>query len=170
VVDVDRFIDAYYSSNADIVHEYANDMRLNKKETTVYGDVQHLYYIRHLKFDVMTTNDILDAFRVAKNASESLNSFHNTVQSTRRFCKWIVKRGKNSSIDCDVLDSVKAPNSRSTKNAGDMLTRGEMSTLFDNCLSNRDRALLAILYEGGLRRGEICSPVRDDDYHLDSQG
>jgi len=51
----------------------------------------------------------------------------------------------------------------------DMLTREEIEALIDNCPNSRDRALIATLYESGMRKGELFS-IKIKSVQFDENG
>lgn len=58
---------------------------------------------------------------------------------------------------------------RTTKNAEEMLDQEEIEKLIDAAQTNRDRALIAFLYESGARRGEMLS-VKLENIKFDENG
>ncbi|RPJ79505.1 MAG: hypothetical protein EHM20_01215 [Alphaproteobacteria bacterium] len=50
-----------------------------------------------------------------------------------------------------------------------MLTREEIEALIDNCPNSLDRALIATLYESGMRKGELFS-IKIKSVQFDENG
>jgi len=50
---------------------------------------------------------------------------------------------------------IKAGNVKNTKKASDLLTEDEVKQLIAACLNSRDIALIALLYDSGMRVGEL---------------
>jgi len=86
----------------------------------------------------------------------------------KRFYRWLIANGY-SSVPEEKIAKIKAPPSdRMTKTAQQMLTEDEVRAMIEACQNSRDRAIIAILYEGGFRVEEIgrltWAQVKFDDY------
>ena len=57
-----------------------------------------------------------------------------------------------------------------TKSVSDLLTEPEIREILTACKTSRDRALISVLYEGGLRIGEIGQADFGRRYTFDEHG
>jgi|ERR1035437_2995082 integrase/recombinase XerD len=60
-------------------------------------------------------------------------------------------------IDHDLGAVIKLRKLKDGKIPADILTREEIEKLIDSCLCTRDRAIIAISYESGARKGELLA-------------
>jgi integrase len=125
-------------------------------------------------FKVNTIQDVyagLEALRAARKEdgrSFSKNTFHDTVAIVKPFYTWLIEEG-HSSISEKKLRQIRTPPADSmTKTAADLLTKEEVEATIRACSGSRDRALIALLAEGGLRIGEALAltwgEFKFDDY------
>ena len=73
----------------------------------------------------------------------------------KRYFKVMEGRGKRLPEKCDFFEAPKKVTI--TKTPQDLISREEYSKLLGVCLNNRDRAAVSLLYESGLRCGELLS-------------
>jgi len=96
----------------------------------------------------------------------SKNTQKSYVQIAKRFYLWIIEEGYNTKINPDKIKAIKLPKAQAiTKTASQMLTEDEIIKILDSCYGAdmvRDRALISVLYEAGLRINEIGSLKWDD--------
>ena len=69
----------------------------------------------------------------------------------KRFYKWLYE----SDYYPELVSWIKTDRGKTTKKASDMLTEDEVKQLIAACLNSRDRALIALLYDSGMRVGEL---------------
>jgi len=67
------------------------------------------------------------------------------------------------------LKKMMPPTKTDTKKAGDMLQASDIVALIEGCRTSRDRAIIAVMYEGGMRPVEI-SRLRWEDVKFDESG
>lgn len=105
--------------------------------------------------ETWSTNDVITA--MAKGREMKQNAARKYLWTIRYFCQWLVDTGMNPSIDMARLKKVKLPATQLiTKTSSDMLTEGEVKQMIDAARSSRDRALISLLYESGMRPIEVC--------------
>jgi len=79
------------------------------------------------------------------------------VRFTKRFYLWLVKRGYVD-IPADIIKEIKNPQyDTQTKTEDNILTGEEVSRLIEAAKSIKYKALLGVMYEAGLRSGEVAS-------------
>lgn len=85
------------------------------------------------------------------------NTIADYVRFTKRFYLWLVKRGYVD-IPADIIKEIKNPQyDTQTKTEDDILTGEEVSRLIEAAKSIKYKALLGVMYEAGLRSGEVAS-------------
>jgi integrase/recombinase XerD len=72
-------------------------------------------------------------------------------------------------INPDAAKCLKLKSTSTRKLPEDLLTKEDIEALIDNCANSRDRALIATLYESGMRKGELFS-IRIKHIHFDENG
>jgi integrase len=85
------------------------------------------------------------------------NTIADYVRFTKRFFLWLAKRGYVE-IPADVIKEIKNPQyNTQSKTEDNILTGEEVSQLIDAAKSLKYKALIGVMYEGGLRSGEVAS-------------
>ena len=85
------------------------------------------------------------------------NTIADYVRFTKRFFLWLAKRGY-ADIPADVIKEIKNPQyNTQTKTEDNILTGEEVSRLIEAAKSIKYKALLGVMYEAGLRSGEVAS-------------
>lgn len=117
-------------------------------------------YLVHLCFEIpgietWTTADIITA--MARGREMKPNAARKYLWTIRYFCQWLNKIKINRNFDLAEIHEVKLPASQMiTKTTGDMLTENEVKRMIDAARNSRDRALISVLYESGMRPIEVC--------------
>jgi site-specific recombinase XerD len=101
----------------------------------------------------------IDAIKNVKNPDGSPRYKKNTIGDFIRFLKrfhlWLVEN-HYSTIDEKKLSKIHTPGyDTMTKTAEQMLSEDQIKAMIQACQISRDRALIACLYEGGFRVGEL---------------
>jgi site-specific recombinase XerD len=90
-----------------------------------------------------------------KGKSYKRNTLHDKIEFLLQFNTWLAEN-QITSIPIQGIQKIKAPPmDRITKTAEQILTRNEVLAMIAACQSSRDRAMVSILYEAGLRIIEI---------------
>jgi len=120
-------------------------------------------------FTNMTTNEILKLTTRYNNELKQ-NTRRRLYPTLRGFLAWLHESGHNSAIDLEKVNKIKTPGLDSeTKKASEMFTADQIKALIAACTSSRDRALVAMMFEGALRPIEITS-ARWEDLNFDRYG
>lgn len=109
-----------------------------------------------------TIGDIYEAVNRLKGAIDETgdplfkrNTISDRVKMIKRFFLWLAENGY-SEVDEKKIRKIKPPTpDRMTKTVDMLLSPNEIESLIRAGTNSRDRALLAVLYEGGFRIGEI---------------
>jgi integrase/recombinase XerD len=85
------------------------------------------------------------------------NTLADYVGFLKKFYIWMVD-SKYTSIEEKKLNKIKPPAvTQMTKTAEQMLSEEDIRKIIDACTNSRDRAIIAMMYEGGFRIGEIAT-------------
>ncbi len=162
-------------ADADLILEFVNSMRIqnNISEARAYKLTNALSNIcRFIKTPLMdnTVSDIYTAVNSIKNGKKlhcknmknkgelSQNSKRDYINFLRRFYLWAIDEGY-CDLPSEKIRKIKPPSpERITKTAEEMLTPEEILRMIDSCrgvTGIRDKAILSVLYEAGLRINEL---------------
>lgn len=91
------------------------------------------------------------------------NTQRRTIPILKNFLQWLHDEKINTEVDVSKTRKNKTPGlDTETKKASDMLTSDELRKIIDVAGNERDRALIAFMFEGALRPIEACSATWDD--------
>ncbi|MEI7434046.1 MAG: tyrosine-type recombinase/integrase [Methanomicrobiales archaeon] len=124
-----------------------------------------------------TQNTILDLYAGIERIKEAKtrygtpytqNSLRDHIGLLKRFYTWLIENSY-SSVSLEKLRKIKVPAiDNMTVTADELITRDEIKAMIQHCLNSRDRAMIAVLYEGGFRIGDIggltWNMVKFDEY------
>jgi site-specific recombinase XerD len=107
--------------------------------------------------------DLRDHFRRQLNASRSPSTINRAIAATRSFCRFLFEEGRLETNPAQALRSIRLGPPLAPKH----LTVPEVQRLLslpdtDTPIGRRDYAVLMLLYNTGLRVGELCALSRDD--------
>jgi len=86
----------------------------------------------------------------------SKNYIYDHITILKPFLIWLIDEGHNKNLIEKKVLQIKRPQAViMTKSVSDLLTEPEIRKILTACKTSRDRALISLLYEGGLRIGEI---------------
>lgn len=91
------------------------------------------------------------------------NTQRRTIPILKNFIQWLHDEKINTRIDISKTRKNKTPGlDTETKKASDMLAGDEIRKIIDVAGNERDRALIAFMFEGALRPIEACAATWDD--------
>jgi len=107
--------------------------------------------------------DLRDVFRRQQQAGRSPSSINRAIAATRSFCRFLFEEGRLETNPAQALRSIRLGPPLAPKH----LTVEEVQRLLslpslDTTIGRRDRAILMLFYNTGLRVGELCALSRDD--------
>jgi len=107
--------------------------------------------------------DLRDVFRRQQQAGRSPSSINRAIAATRSFCRFLFEEGRLETNPAQAVRSIRvgpplAPKHLSVPEVQRLLALPDIETL----TGRRDRAVLMLLYNTGLRVGELCALNRDD--------
>jgi site-specific recombinase XerD len=107
--------------------------------------------------------NLRDCFRRQQQAGRSPSSINRAIGATRSFCRFLYEEGRLEANPAQALRSIRLGPPLAPKH----LTVPEVQRLLaqpdtDTPTGRRDHAVLMLLYNTGLRVGELCALSRDD--------
>jgi site-specific recombinase XerD len=107
--------------------------------------------------------DLRDCFRRQQQAGRSPSSINRAIAATRSFCRFLFEEGRLETNPAQALRSIRLGPPLAPKH----LTVAEVQRLLslpspDTPTGRRDHAILMLLYNTGLRVGELCTLSRED--------
>jgi site-specific recombinase XerD len=91
-----------------------------------------------------------------KQLDLSKNYIYDHITILKPFLIWLIDEKHNTELNEKKVSQIKRPQAViMTKTVSDLLTEPEIRQILTACKTSRDRALISVLYEGGLRIGEI---------------
>jgi len=131
-----------------------------------YKTTVHLCSLRRWlpPFREATYADLLrsvEAIKMAKKpdgGTYTQNTVADIVRILRRLFLWMSEEGFTEIPREKIERKIRPPPfQRVTKRADDVLTEGEIRRLIEACRTTKDRAMLSVLYESGIRIGELAA-------------
>jgi len=107
--------------------------------------------------------DLRECFRHQQQAGRSPSSINRAIAAARSFCRFLWEEGRLETNPAQALRSIRLGPPLAPKH----LTVAEVERLLslpsrETPTGRRDRAILTLLYNTGLRVGEVCALNRDD--------
>lgn len=91
------------------------------------------------------------------------NSARRAFGIMRGFIRWMSDEKINTGIDLTKIQKVKTPKpDLTTKKASDMLSGKEITRLIEAAGNDRDKAMIAMMFEGSLRPIEVSAAIWED--------
>jgi len=113
--------------------------------------------------DQVRPKDLRDHFRRQQQAGRSPSSINRAIAAARSFCRFLFEEDRLAMNPAQALRSIRLGPPLAPKH----LTVAEVQRLLslpspDTAVGRRDRAILMLLYNTGLRVGELCALSRED--------
>jgi site-specific recombinase XerD len=113
-------------------------------------------------FKKMDTKIAGSAFSALRSGMKP-NSARRAMSIFKLFIRWMHDERVNTRIDLTKIGKIKPPAPEyETKKASNMLSGKEISLLIETAWNDRDRALIAMIFEGSLRPSEAVSATWGD--------
>ena len=152
-------------SDAALIREFVNELAGKVSPGREYKLVNSLILNRAFfpPYSECTTGDIYAGVRKITAAEKAdgtprfkANTKTDRVKIAKRFFLWMCENGYGKNINEKKLRKLQPPSpDRMTKTAAQILTEEEIQRMLEAANNSRDRALLSVLYEGGLRASEL---------------
>lgn len=155
------------SEDADLIQRFVDHRRLYARSLTDYTAKITAQYL------VMTARELHGLsgaetdqwIRVLSTFKKNLkrNTCRRIFPIIKQFTSWLVEEGINPGLQVQKIRSVQTPGpDYQTRKPSDMLTGEELKKMIETAGDIRNKALIAMLYEGALRPIEAVSAVWDD--------
>lgn len=157
----ERYLDDVKSpGNRDIIREYLVSLKGNGSKTATlgaYGNVLRRFSNAVKKpLDKVSAKDTQTYFANLEGAASTKELRKHTI---KHFYKW--RKGNGTKVPENVA-WIRAKMVQKERQKEDMLTREEVATLIRAAQTDRNRAMIAALYESGMRASEFMSlRIRD---------
>jgi len=107
--------------------------------------------------------DLRECFRRQQQAGRSPSSINRAIAATRSFCRFLLEEGRLETNPAQALRSIRlgpllAPKHLTVPEVQRLLSLPDITAP----TGRRDRAILMLLYNTGLRVGELCAVSRED--------
>lgn len=108
-------------------------------------------------FREMTTSEVYQALDEIHRHGFKQNSEADVVRALKRICVYLCENNLASpGLDINKVNKIRPPGYNSaTKDISDLLTPDEVMKLIESAGGVKQQAIISILYEGGMRIGEI---------------
>ncbi len=152
--------------DADLIEEFVSDLSGTQGIKPSTAKVTATYLCMFAReapgFRTLKTSKVVSTISMFRGKFKQ-NTMMRLIPVTKRFLTWLVKEGHNSTLDLEKVKEIKAPGlDLENRKASEMLTADEIQKMIRVCKNSRDRALLALLYEGALRPIEIVKATWGD--------
>ena len=146
-------------SDADLIleHLYERQAQRGTSDETMRTSASYISLLRTYmpEFAQCTTADVMKAVAAIRRLKMKPNTERKYILLLKMFFEWLDERGI-AQVDIAKIDQVRAPAAEwVTKTPEQMLTIDEVQRIIKGCRTSRDRAMLAMIYEGALRPVEI---------------
>lgn len=116
------------------------------------------------------TNATINAYVSQVRATGKANTQRKRILLLKLFCEWLVENKLNTSLVIESIRKIKAPASdKLTKTAGQMLSTEQIDRIISAGRNTRDRCLLSVLSESGMRPFE-CLRLTWGEMKIDDFG
>jgi site-specific recombinase XerD len=136
-------------------------------------------YISTLRLISYSIGKTLDKSITKKDLEQWLENISKDIVSTKvskiiavkKYFKWLYYRGTNKmkkkSVYPTIVDWIEMPNNKVEKRltSADILTQEEVKNMINACNNTRDRAVVSLLFDSGLRRQELVN-LNVGDIHI----
>lgn len=151
--------------DADLIREFVNELAGKISAGREYKLINSLILNREYfpPYARCRTVDVYEGIKKLINAVDAdgnprykQNTKSDRVKISKRFFLWMCENGYGNGLDEKKLRRIQPPSpDRMTKTAAQILTEEEIQAMLEAANNSRDRALLSVLYEGGLRASEL---------------
>jgi len=154
-------------SDAQMLEEFLGAMTLEGRSPHSIGayrrDLEALLASLPGPLDEVRPADLRDHFRQQLDASRSPSTINRAIAATRSFCRFLFEEGRLETNPAQALRSIRlgpplAPKHLTVAEVQRLLSLPDTTTP----TGRRDYAILMLLYNTGLRVGELCALTRDD--------
>lgn len=140
------------------VQDHISDSRVDKITSILIGFRKFLL-VEYSSADIA---EVYEAIKDLKNGNSKKgkpfkqNTIHTYVVILKPFFTWMIQNGKTN-LPIKKIRAIKPPaKETNTTNPDEIHTVEEIEKVIDACQNPRDKALVSVLYESGMRIGELA--------------
>jgi site-specific recombinase XerD len=155
------------SRDRELMEEFLGAMTLEGRSAHSIGayrrDLERVLGEMAGPLDEVRPRDLRDVFRHQQEAGRSPSSINRAIGATRSFFRFLFEEGRLEMNPAQALRSIRlgptlAPKHLTVEEVQRLLSLPDIETL----TGRRDYAILMLLYNTGLRVGELCALSRED--------
>lgn len=160
------------AEDAQIIREFIGDLAGSISPVREYKITNTLILNREFfpEYATITTIDAQEGVRNLITAAKpdgtprfKANTKTDRIRIMKRFLLWLCDNGYGNKLNEKKLHKIAVPSpDRMTKTAEDLLSKEEIEAMLQKAGNSRDRALISVLYEGGLRGRELADLTWND--------
>ncbi len=158
--------------DANLLLDFMKERGEKENSATRYTNFYDLVVFRQYigEFRHTTGHDLCEGISKFKNSGREVATLSRYLTILRRFYLWLADNGY-SPIEKNILDhKLKVLNQDSKKAARPgILTIEDLAALHRACKNSRDRALIALLFDTGIKTKDACR-IRWDQCRFDEKG
>lgn len=146
----------FTGKNADLIENYKRHCRLaGKKESTIKGELWQFVpvkdFFNNKPFTDITKNEIEDYF-LHRRMAVSQTTIHNNFIALRNLYSFLRKEHK---IPENLFENIKTKQPKNNLPIDELILPEDVKSLVDSANTQRNRALVMLLWDSGARIGEI---------------
>jgi integrase/recombinase XerD len=107
--------------------------------------------------DILDYSDYLDTIKFAFGYKINKPKAVRKYKAGTKYAKLATVKAFLKGLNSEAAAAIKIKMQHNRKLPEDLLTQKDVENLLNNCMNNRDRALISVLYESGCRKGELLS-------------
>ena len=164
--DIPTYLSRFTPGNRKFVQQFIAWLNTTQKSgrTLSYSRERKLLYFLSkipLEFDKLTDEDIITLINGIKKEKWAPSTVRDAIAILKQFTKWLIRKRKNRTLTRDTIDEIQIPSSETTEiKAKDLLTIEEINQITEHA-SPRDKCIIQLMGDGGLRPGEAAGLRRN---------
>jgi site-specific recombinase XerD len=156
----------FSGENVEIVARYERHLGLQSlKQSTISLKLWNLYsllkYYNFKPADILTKAEIED-YVIHRRKTRKPKTVHNDIVELRMFFKWLIP-------DNDYFEGIKSKSPKNTLPIEQLVTPTNVTCLVNACQSQRDRAIIMLLWDSAARLNEALE-LKVGSIHFDNNG
>lgn len=159
--------------NYDLIRGHIRKMRsANMREATISNHLQVLTQFATwcmTPFNALCDDDILDFSEWLDRQTFTKGKRKKKYSEGSKYIKLAIIKAFLKELKVSAASAITMKPAKCGKLPEDLITQEEVEALLNECRNTRDRAIIAVLYESGMRRGELLN-LRIKNISFDENG